>query len=92
MSENHCLIWNARGLNSRARRSVVRNLVSQHGISILCLQETKVANFSVSMINDIMGSDFDYLCLPVIGAAGGVLIAWRSDLWDASLPSTGTSR
>lgn len=41
------------------------------------------------MINDIMGCDFDYLCLPAIGAAGGVLIAWRSNLWDASLPSTG---
>jgi hypothetical protein len=61
----------------------------QHRISILCLQETKVANLSVSMINDIMGSDFDYLCLPVHGAAGGVLIAWRSDLWDGTLPNIG---
>jgi hypothetical protein len=41
------------------------------------------------MINDIMGSDFDYLCLPVHGAAGGVLIAWRSDLWDGTLPNIG---
>jgi hypothetical protein len=41
------------------------------------------------MINDIMGSDFDYLCLPAHGAAGGVLIAWRSDLWDGTLPNIG---
>jgi exonuclease III len=51
MSNNHLLVWNTRGLNSRARRSMVRNIVVQQRASISCLQESKVANFSVSMNN-----------------------------------------
>lgn len=36
---------------------------------MLCLQETKVANFSVTMANDLMGSSFDYVYLPSVGGA-----------------------
>jgi len=46
MSNNNILIWNACGLNNRERRSVVRNLVAQERISVVCLQETKVASVS----------------------------------------------
>lgn len=35
-----------------------------------------------------MGDDFDYVCLPSIGAAGGALVAWRRDLWEAASPCT----
>lgn len=37
------------------------------------------------MINELMGTDFDYLCLPAVGASGGVLIGWRRNLWSGSL-------
>jgi len=53
MSE-HILNWNVRGLNSRARRCVVRDLATQQRASILCLQETKVAQLTVNMISDLM--------------------------------------
>ena len=49
MSANHLLVWNARGLNSRARRSVVRDIVVQQRASVVCLQESKVENFSVTI-------------------------------------------
>ena len=81
MSANHILTWNARGLNSRARHSVVRDIVAQQRSSIVCLQESKVATFSVSMNIDVTGIDFDYISLPAIGIAWG-----RRDLWNASLP------
>lgn len=84
MSAKHVLIWNARGLNSRARRSAVRDIVEQHRISIVCLQETKLEQVSVPMNIDIAGIDFDYVFLPAIGVSGGVLVAWRHDLWTAS--------
>lgn len=51
---------------------------------MLCLQETKVANFSVTMANDLMGSSFDYVYLPPVGVTGGALVAWRRDLWSGS--------
>jgi len=40
MSADHLLVWNARGLNSRARRSVVRCIVAQQRASIVCVQES----------------------------------------------------
>jgi len=86
MSTNHLLVWNVRGLNSRARRSVVREFVDQHRVSVLCVQETKVANFTVLMASDLTGSSFDYVCLPTVGASGGTLVAWRRDLWAMSQP------
>lgn len=49
MNNQNLLIWNAGGLNSRARRSVVRNLDAQEHASVICLQETKVADGTVSM-------------------------------------------
>jgi len=87
MSANHILGWNASGLNSRARRSAVRDIVEQQRISVVCLQESKVERLSVSMNIDITGIDFDYVCLPAIGIACGALVAWRRDLWGAS-PAT----
>jgi exonuclease III len=36
------LNWNVRGLNDRARRSVVRDLAVTSGCSILCIQESKL--------------------------------------------------
>jgi hypothetical protein len=82
MSANHLLVWNARGLNSRARRNV--DIVQQQRASIVCLQESKVADFSVTMNTDIAGSGFDYACLPAIGVAGGAVSSWRCDLWSVS--------
>lgn len=86
MSANHILIWNARGLNSRARRNAVRDVAEQQRASIVCLQETKIQNFHVSMNIDTSGIDFDYAYLPAAGTAGGVCVAWRRDLWGASPP------
>jgi hypothetical protein len=44
MSNNHVLTWNACGLNCRARRSVVRDSIVQQRASVVCLQESKVAD------------------------------------------------
>ena len=84
MSMNHLLVWNARGLNNRARRNVVRDVAEQQRASIVCLQETKVANLSASMNADLTGAGFDFACLPAIGVAGGAVTSWRRDLWSVS--------
>lgn len=86
MSNQNLLIWNARGINNHARRSVVRNLVAQaqERVSVLCLQETTVADVTVTMANDLTGPDFDYLCVPSDGASGGILVAWHREHWVAT--------
>lgn len=90
MNREQFLIWNARGLNSRARRTAVRDIISLERTSVIAPQETKVAAFSVSMISELLGPDFDYSCLPSVGVSGGVLVGWRTDTWLASHPSIGT--
>lgn len=83
MSDNHTLIWNARGLNSCARRNVMRDIVEQQRASIVCLQETKLQHLSVIMNTELTGFDYDFVFLPAIGAAGEASVAWRRDLWRA---------
>jgi exonuclease III len=61
------LCWNVRGLNARAHRDVVADLVSQEKISLLCLQETKLAVIDESLITNMLGSSFAYFYLPASG-------------------------
>jgi len=82
MNPSQILIWNVRGLNSVARRDAVRVLVDSAKIDIICLQETKMVAVSRQTILSMLGSDFDnnFICLPSVGASGGILIAWRCRL------------
>ena len=50
------------------------------------MQESKVANFGVTLCHEITGIDFDYVYLPATGVAGGAVVCWRRDLWRASAP------
>ena len=86
MNTQNVLVWNPRGLNSRARRCVVRDVVVKEQCSVVCLQETKLESVCLSMSMELTGLDFDYLCLPSVRASGGVIIAWRHDCWVASQP------
>jgi exonuclease III len=92
MDQEKLLCWNVHGLNSRARRSVVRTVVMSEHLLLLCLQETKVQNFPVAWIVDIMGTNFDYACLPAIDTAGegagSVLLARRHDVWSDTMAVT----
>ena len=84
MSDNHLLLWNARGLNSRARRNVLRNIVELQRASIVCVQETKLSNISASINTELTGSCYDFGFLPASGVAGDASISWRVDQWDVS--------
>lgn len=85
LSEN-CLVWNVQGLNSRARRNVVRELVSQENISLLSLQETKLDNCSVELVREICGAGFDFFFQLADNSCGGILLAWRSNTWSITNP------
>lgn len=84
MLGNNIFVWNVRSLNSRARRDVVREFVSQERASVVCLVETKLDVLSPTLATDLMGSAFDYVCLPSDGASGGIVVAWARDSWSVS--------
>jgi hypothetical protein len=65
----------------RARRAVVREFLLKERVSLLCLVETKLDVMSASMANDLMGTRFDYVCLPSLSAQGGIVVAWDRAYW-----------
>lgn len=71
------LNWNVRGLNNPARRGVVKKMVEDSRCSIVCLQETKLANFTSGIIAETLGPAFkDSFCFKsASGTRGGILIA-----------------
>ena len=84
MLGENCLVWNVRGLNSRARRNVVREMVDQENISLLTLQETKLDDCSASVFRETCGAAFDYVAKPASNTCGGILLAWKRDTWSVT--------
>ncbi|KAG2658439.1 hypothetical protein PVAP13_1KG219610, partial [Panicum virgatum] len=80
----NCLVWNVRGLNSRARRNVVRELIAQENISLLSLQETKLDTCSAIIIMETCGAGFNFVFLPASNTCGGILLAWKSNIWSVT--------
>ena len=64
------MVWNVRGLNSRARRNVVRELVSEENISLLSLQETKLDDCPANVVLKTCGADFDFFFQPATNSYG----------------------
>jgi len=66
------LIWNARGLNQKARRNSVRDVILSSNADIVCLQETKVANMSQHLFLSVFGTAYgNFVSLPANGTRGG---------------------
>ncbi|KAF8730243.1 hypothetical protein HU200_017221 [Digitaria exilis] len=86
ISDQNCNVfnWNVRGLNAFARRQVVRDLISDHHGTIVCLQETKLEVVDDSIICSTLGPQFlgNYAVVPAIGVRGGVLLALSQDHYE----------
>jgi len=78
MSAKNCNIicWNVRGLNDGAKRATVRNQILSTGATLVCLQETKITAWNQTLLTETVGADManNNVCLPSIGASGGILI------------------
>lgn len=88
MSEQKCVLldWNVRGFNNSARRKVVRDLVTDTGCSIACLQETKMAAIDASVVQETLGGNFhrNFAILLATGTRGGALLAVDEDYYKIS--------
>jgi exonuclease III len=84
MDSENILVWNDRGLNGQAHRAAVAALVAQERVSLICVQETKISVIDGSIMNGMLGMSFQYAFLPTEGTRGGILVAWRVDVWSAS--------
>jgi exonuclease III len=53
------MFWNIRGLGGAGRRGQFKDLMSQHHLEVICLQETIKKNFTDHMLKDLVnGQDF----------------------------------
>ena len=59
MISYNCCVWNVRGLNGRARRNVVRDLVTQEHATLVCLQEPKLSVICNSLAYEIQQYKLD---------------------------------
>ncbi|PNT67510.1 hypothetical protein BRADI_3g28308v3 [Brachypodium distachyon] len=72
------LVWNVRGLNSRAKHIDVRQVVASSGACIIGLQETKLSVVSQYLLDEFLGPEFDsFFYLPATGTRGGIILAWK---------------
>ncbi|XBH90172.1 hypothetical protein VPH35_081915 [Triticum aestivum] len=84
------LFWNVHGLNCPARRSAVRSMIASVSPSVVCIQESKLADVSPSMVVEACGDAFqDFFILPADGTRGGIILAWRCDEISLSSPDVG---
>ncbi|XP_073353795.1 uncharacterized protein [Aegilops tauschii subsp. strangulata] len=72
------LFWNVRGLNNGAKHTAVYSVITAASPSIVCLQGTKLAVVTDSLVLDTLGPLYeDFYSLPAIGTRGGMILAWR---------------
>ena len=80
------LCWNVRGLNFDARQRSVGEKVTESQCSVVCLQETKLSSCSRTTMKSICPYGFDqFVESSSRGASGGLLTAWRSDVFLGTL-------
>lgn len=78
MALSSILVWNVRGLNKKARKDSVRELIAVAKPQVVCLQETKIQNMSFRVLLSTLGADMNgHVLLPADGTRGGVLVAWQ---------------
>jgi hypothetical protein len=68
------LCWNARGLGSSKKRNMLHDLIIDHHVDIVAIQETKKQTFSTRILRSISTKLDEWFELPFVGLSGGILI------------------
>lgn len=73
------LSWNVRGINSDKKLNSIRDRITDSFCDIICLQETKRAQFDATFIINFCPPSFDHFdYIPSVGASGGSIVIWKS--------------
>ena len=67
------LFWNIRGLGAVGRQRQLRELVFEHRIDIVCIQETIKNDFSDRELRGLWGDEFSCRFVVALWLAGGLL-------------------
>ena len=59
---------------------MVRRLVQQFNVSLMCFQESKVSEVSKEFVTECCGPAFTGFCFqPAVGTRGGIIMAWKDN-------------
>lgn len=73
--------WNVWGLNDN-KKETIKSLVKKWKPDVLCLQETKIEEWSTVIATHIWGSRWiDWVELKSYGRSGGITIFWDKRQW-----------
>lgn len=73
-------------MNAVRKWDSVRKKVIEANCDIVCFQETKKDNLDNGFLRKVLPVAFDsFVSVPSVGASGGLLVAWKSHLFDGSL-------
>lgn len=74
------LMWNCRGLGGKSTIKRLNAQIRKFNPCFLFLSECKTSlNKAKKLINKIHG-DWSSFCVPAIGLAGGIVLAWTNNL------------
>lgn len=66
------LSWNVRGLNAKEKRVIVKSLLKEWKVDVVCLQEMKLKEVSKKGMKEIWGNRWgEWIHLDAVGTAGG---------------------
>jgi exonuclease III len=75
MDPSSILFWNVRGLNGIAQQHVLGKMVVLSKFDVVCLQETKMDEFTRLDLIRMLDPEFDsFIFLPSVGSIGGVFL------------------
>jgi len=79
------LSLNVRGLGSPVKWRYIKDVIRKEGVKMVCLQEVKLANFSLNNCCQLWGdNDIDYFYSEPINGAGGILTIWHKKNFQCS--------
>lgn len=74
------LNYNIWGLNACRKQSILADLIKQHSVDILAIQETKMEDFTHCILKSISIQLDTWFWLPYVGRSGGILFGCDSVL------------
>ncbi|XP_057451864.1 uncharacterized protein LOC130743648 [Lotus japonicus] len=85
------LSFNARGLGEGAKRRVIREMVANNHVEVLCIQESKLQYLDKRICSQIWGdSNFEWRVIPAVNRSGGLICIWNPSVFSLVDCVTGT--
>ncbi|KAI0492152.1 hypothetical protein KFK09_026418 [Dendrobium nobile] len=71
------VFWNCRGARKRRASLYMKEIVKDFGVFFIGLLETKITSFERKEVDLLIGTEWNFYCVPLEGLSGGILVLWK---------------